>query len=510
MKKFLLALLLIFTSTPALVASHLAAGEVWYEHVPDPNTPYKYRVFLKTLRDDSGVSLCNSSPCYKTICIKSSCFSDLSLTLTSIPQHDSVAPLDTLASGISYRLAEYNKCLDSSALSANDYEYYLFSGEIILPGPCHDFNFHFNGGTRSPNDNLRSPTSANFHVYASLNNTYGPNSTVVPQSLLAKAICINKNASWETEIINPDNDSLHYKVAQVIDGFNCNNLYNATYINGYSPGIPLGPSSSFSLNPLTGEISAFSSNIQNVVIKLAIEEYRLDVASNTWYIAGTVQEERMLIAGNYCNSSLNNWNISIDTLGLDSASTIKCNVNTINLKLNTPFLMSSLAIDGSDFGLVNYTTNRHPILSAFPTDTLDDKFAAGIKFTLLDSLYYDDTLILFSRLGNDLNTLLDECNFHLYENDSIYVAVNTCGTRISVSENTLTKFSIYPNPARNSIRVNLPSGPALPYSIYNTKGKVIIRNTISRDQPEVDIRKLPPGLYVFSLNGNQQARFIKH
>ena len=506
MKKLIL-LLFFGLITQLSLASHFAGGQIWYEHIPDSLYTSKYRIYLLLARDQSGASMCASQYCTKTVCIKGAPNISSSLTLNLVPVYDSLAPLDTLV-GINpgaFQLSQSYSCINAANLHS-DYEFFLFSGEIVLPNNTSFFEITYQESARSPSDNLLSSTGQSAALSATANLLGGPNSTVIPRSPFVKAACLNKITSFPNEFYLPDNDSIYFSFSSPKSSSNCSShAYDVNYASGYSPFTPLGSQSQFYLDHFSGEMSFMSSAIQNAVVKINIQEYRYNSLNDIWYEVGSIMQERMLTIGNYCSSQTTEWDIAPSVIGQNSQNAIKCGSKFIRIELQENYEISTLSPDGSDFGLLNYSGNAHPIKQAIPADTIRPNFARSVKLMLHDSLYYDDTLKLFSRLGNDLNTLINECGNHLIENDTVHVIVNTCNTRMNLTTNEILKIQAFPNPTQEQITIVLPPGPNQNYTLQSLSGHLVKKGTIEKQRP-IDLSSLPPGIYILSAGESNEYR----
>ena len=75
-----------------------------------------------------------------------------------------------------------------------------------------------------------------------------------------------------------------------------------------------------------------------------------------------------------------------------------------------------------------------------------------------------------------------------------------------VDENDMTALNLYPNPARETLRIKgLEANSELLF--YNTLGMLVKRVTASADE-EINVSDLAPGLYLIRCN-SQTIRFVK-
>ena len=89
-------------------------------------------------------------------------------------------------------------------------------------------------------------------------------------------------------------------------------------------------------------------------------------------------------------------------------------------------------------------------------------------------------------------------------NDSI---VPDCLARIAVNEIDFQQkeIIIYPNPAKDFIRVEMDLTKAAEFEIYATTGKLILSGLISPENSIIDISGLSNGLYLLKVENS----FIK-
>lgn len=72
-------------------------------------------------------------------------------------------------------------------------------------------------------------------------------------------------------------------------------------------------------------------------------------------------------------------------------------------------------------------------------------------------------------------------------------------------------FSIYPNPASNTIRLMSSDNTITAYSIYDAKGRIVMKDAISNSE-HIDISSLTEGLYFITVVGKETSatqRFVK-
>lgn len=87
---------------------------------------------------------------------------------------------------------------------------------------------------------------------------------------------------------------------------------------------------------------------------------------------------------------------------------------------------------------------------------------------------------------------------------TITVAPNGVQTLVAIGE-----FSVYPNPAHNTIFVSASTGTLKTISISNLLGREVIYKECSAAAEEVSIGHLPVGVYIIRVNGEYVQRLVK-
>jgi hypothetical protein len=78
-------------------------------------------------------------------------------------------------------------------------------------------------------------------------------------------------------------------------------------------------------------------------------------------------------------------------------------------------------------------------------------------------------------------------------------------------ENIGSALSIYPNPARGAVTVNMTDGSMIGavLEVYGQTGKKLMNERITRLNFQMDVSSLPGGIYFIHVNGAQQKSMIK-
>jgi hypothetical protein len=74
-------------------------------------------------------------------------------------------------------------------------------------------------------------------------------------------------------------------------------------------------------------------------------------------------------------------------------------------------------------------------------------------------------------------------------------------------------FTVYPNPANNVLFVETRHATSLPaeqkYRITNLMGQTLLQGTITAENQQINIEKLPAGMYFITFAGKTQKFVVK-
>ena len=98
----------------------------------------------------------------------------------------------------------------------------------------------------------------------------------------------------------------------------------------------------------------------------------------------------------------------------------------------------------------------------------------------------------------------------VYENGMTSVGVvKTFGDGINVMETEESSFSIYPNPAKDVVKISSISGQSSVVRIYNVMGMMLDEVEVNSDNLEINISDYTPGVYFFNVEG-KTVKVIKN
>lgn len=449
MRKILIALtaLLVAVSFESK-ASHLAGGEIFYEHVA--GTVRDYKVTLIIYRDLNGIALGNTA----NLNYSSSCNAGGNVTLSATPGTTLNAPVT----------GAY-PCVSLSTAGSVPFSSYSYQGTITLPTNCNDWVFYWSSCCRNPAiTNLVNPASQGFLIQAKLNNNLGQNSSPVFITPPVKQFCLkgpNDPAfNWSQAAIEPNGDSIVYEFGAPLD-----DPFPGTAIpwaNGYSLTAPMTTWNGIALDNATGTFTFKPSQNEVDVFKVDVNEYRFDPALTQWIFVGSTTREMQVpilsqcdlatASGPQINTSLPGFstgNISGDTLSsiyqhdsISNASSIvngqqvydvpvieyDCFDDEVTLRFDIQIDISSITPDGNEFRIVGPDGILRPVIEATWKIGASPIETDEVYLKLHKKLDENGTYVMYIKRGSDGNTLLNECGFELDAYYTMLINVQNCPT----------------------------------------------------------------------------------
>jgi len=425
MKKLLNVLIaLVFSTT--MSASHLSGGDIQYRYIGDSTgVARQYEVLLRIYRDQSGIAMGNT----QTVYINSSCYSQQSLTVTLLPGSGGIAP--TLFD-----------CVTPSS-STKTLEIYAYKGIVTLPGNCSNFNFSWNQCCRPGGiDNINGSNgfgSDGFYFDAFLNNTLGQNSSPIFVSEPVRAFCVNNPFNWKQTVIEADGDSIHFSMIKCRE-----NAYPGTDINfdaGWTASQPV-TSSYFNINPSTGLITFLPTMAEIDVAAVLVEEYRYDSLYGVWNKIGSASRDMMIqIAPNCSPAVMDGVGLDYNALGhyIDTATGLptvdyNCGDTAITMYFDIMLDCFTISPDGTDFRLTSPNGQPWAIKKIIGNCNVNGE-TDSLTIVLNKPLAVNGKYYLYSKVGNDGNTLYNKCGIGMDEFDTLVLNVENCVNLVMELEN---------------------------------------------------------------------------
>jgi gliding motility-associated-like protein len=418
MKKLLTLVLLLFSFVG--FGSHYAGGDIQYKYVGDSTgIPNHYKILLRLYRDASGIGM----PATTNVTVSSSCFPNQNVPMTQMAGSGLVAP--TLFD-----------CVTPGAPGTRTLEIYLYRGFVILPGTCPTFKFWWSdccrpGGITNIFGSNGTIGNDGFFFDADLNNTSGNNSSPIFVSEPVRAFCVNKTFTWSQKSVEYNNDSIHYQMINCREGVYPTQT-NIPFDPGFSATQPV-TSTFFNLNPKTGTITFLPTQQQIDVMSIKITEYRFDSLWGSWYPVGSSSRDMMISISPICSPLASqgvilDYNFPgqyLDSVTMLPAVDYDCGDSLVELNFVVKLDCESIAEDGSDFRLTNPLGQPIPIRRLSAVCDVNGE-TQKITVHLFKPLMVNGRYFLYSKTGNDGNTLTNKCGFPMNEFDTLVLIVDDC------------------------------------------------------------------------------------
>lgn len=402
-------------------ASHYAGGDLQYVYIGDSTgVSHQYEFILRLYRDVSGVAMPNTVD--MRIC--SSCNPTLTITLVQ--------------TGPAKFAPTLFDCVDPTEAGTVEMEVYEYRQVAVLPGLCSDYKFVteslFDRNYVIDNLNLNSGSQA-LVITASLNNTLGNNSSPKFVSEPVRAFCINQHFNWQQTAIEEDGDSLFFRLIKPKGAGGTCDPTEYLFEPGWSHTNPISivAGTAFTINEKTGLISFTPSSIEIDVLAVAIDEFRYDTTFFQWIKVGQSTRDMQITVSANCKQEVKDG-VELDfnypgiypdpVSGLPTVD-YKCLDSSVTLKFATKLDCSTISPDATDFRLTSPTGQPIPIKHIFGNCDYNNE-ATELKVKLHKPLSINGKYWLYSKIGNDANTLLNKCGFPMDELDTIQLNVTGC------------------------------------------------------------------------------------
>jgi len=447
-------------------ASHAAGGEITYEYIGDSTgIPFHYAIVVKVYRDSSGIGL----PPSVNVCIESSCFGSQTVTFNQFGTGSSTGPQG------GEPIVSQSQCASNSS-DPNYVKFYRFryGGTVILDGKCADWKFAYQTCCRNGAINNIYPTSS-FVLIATLDNTRRENDSPQFTTLATQAFCVGqpgqKDFVWPHFSTEADGDSVRYDFGTpIIGGTSCSsNGYDnptlANYNTGYSANQPMSTFNGMQLDNALGTITFLPSNGEVVVIKIDVTERIFDSTLTRWVEIGSVTRELQVPILGACKVSaqtgpqvdVNRTGNSVAQISSDSIQEIADFLNlpkiasydsslvgtqysknipvidyncysdrvTVEFDPENQVMCRSLSADGSDFRIVGPDGVLRPVVGV--ESSCQNKLSVDrIDLLLHKPLDTDGRYFLYTKPGNDGNTLENFCGFEIDPYFLVILEVDDC------------------------------------------------------------------------------------
>lgn len=327
-------------------------------------------------------------------------------------------------------------CVTPGSTGTRTLEIYTYKGFVILPGTCTDFKFWWSdccrpGGITNIFNSNGALGNDGFFFDADLNNTLGNNSSPIFVSEPVRAFCVNKTFNWAQTSIEYDGDSIHYQMINCREGVYPTQT-NIPFDPGFSATQPV-TSNFFNINNKTGSINFRPTQQEIDVMSVKITEYRFDSTFTVWYPIGSSSRDMMVSVTANCSPMATQGVILdydypgqyLDSVTMLPAVDYNCGDTAIDLYFEVKIDCESVALDGSDFRMTNPLGQPIPVKQLIPTCDVNNE-TQTIKVVLFKPLLVNGSYFLYSKTGNDGNTLVNKCGFPMEEFDTLVIIVDDC------------------------------------------------------------------------------------
>ena len=416
--RLLAVLVAFFAGISSIQASHLAGGDIQYEYVSSSGNQHTYKIYVRLYRDQSGITM----PTSISVSVCAQQYPTQSVTCNQQAGSGTVAP--TLFDCV------------SQANAGVTIEVYYYEGTVVLGGNAPDWIFSYTNCCRNPAiDNITNPSSMGFYIEAKLNNNLGQNTSPEVVSEPVRAFCVGRTFNWKQSAVEPDGDSLYYRIAHVRDQSTTCQGTNLTYVTGYTYDQPITttPVQSLTMNPNTGIITFTAAQQEIDVMAVVVDEYRYDSLSYAWLKIGESNRDMQIaIADNCTPLAQAGVVLDYDAPGIypdpdNGLPTVdyNCLDSSVTIEFEVKLDCSSISPDGTDFRLTK--PDGQPLAVSHITANCDNNNeATTIVIHLFKPLSKNGKYKLYSKVGNDGNTLLNKCGFPMNEFDTIQLNVTDC------------------------------------------------------------------------------------
>jgi gliding motility-associated-like protein len=344
----LIVLLQLFVVPKAAAAGPAAGGEILYQYINDTT----YRFYFRYQRACSDIP----EPDKVSLCFRNTCTFTWS---TAIMDRAAFTPWNTPNGQEVLRSCATNPNICTSPSSAMEmYRDWWYTAVVTVPDPCNKWIFSVNIDERD-RDSLTNlailpPFEHNLYVEATLDNLNAPQqSSPYFTSVVPVFACANVPFQYNNGVVDPDGDSLVYKMIQPRAAYTdlfviCAGYppYNMTFAGPqYNlSNNPLLTGNTFSLDPQTGDFTFIPQPGQVAYLAYLVEKYR-----NGQLIGSAMRDARMEVrnANTSFQPQLNVDAASITGGSLVNDTIVVCGNSDLNFCFNVQSGGPSMAVSSN-------------------------------------------------------------------------------------------------------------------------------------------------------------------
>ncbi|MDF2437655.1 MAG: hypothetical protein K0Q95_2031 [Bacteroidota bacterium] len=276
LKKLLFAIVLAFSFTGSVRASHIAGAELTYKHLSGNQFIVNLDLFVDCLGFDPGN--------VQTIEMTSTCGQTTTFNV------DVLNPGGTEISQICPSQMMNTACNGGVLPGMWIFRY---SDTVSLPGLCNTWTMAWTVCCRNNAiTNLSSASSFGTYVETTLNTGIdSTNSSPYFTAMRIPYVCLGQLVNYNCAVVESDGDSLHFSLVSALDA----GASPLSYSSGYSAASPIP---GIAIDPLTGQLSFIPTAIGNYEVVVKVEEF--DANSN---LLGSVMRDIQFVVQNCSNNA---------------------------------------------------------------------------------------------------------------------------------------------------------------------------------------------------------------
>jgi hypothetical protein len=302
--------------------------------------------------------------------------------------------------------------------------------------------------------------------------------------------CVNQSAIWASPITEVDGDSIYFKLSTPLAGTQHCTPSQVVYSNGYSALQPIttSPPGGTSLIGNTPFLQFTPSSAELVVVRLEIEEFRTDTVYPMFYLISSITRDVVIAVTANCNPVMGGvyYDYNDSTIYADPATGLPsiaqhCLDSIIRVPFSSLVNCFSIAPNGSDFRLNQVNGQPIQIVSAYGNCSASAQ-SNEVFLSLANPINTNGSYFLYSKIGNDGNTILNGCGYSLAENDTLLIQVSDC-SGFAITENTKHLAPLVPSSysAGQDFVIKIPENLQGEYtlSFYSMQGALLFTETFS-------------------------------
>lgn len=311
-------------------------------------------------------------------------------------------------------------------------EVYHYVGYAILPGNCGDFVFWYSNCCRPPGVTNISNSNGNgndgFYFDAFLNNLAGQNSSPIFVSEPVRAFCVANPFNWKQSSVEYDGDSVVYSLINCREGTYPNQA-DIPFDWGFNKNQPVS-STYFNINTQTGQISFYPTTQEIDALSVLIEEYRYDSLWGVWEKVGSASRDMMISIAYNCNAvamqgvRYDSTQYPIDTITGFPYVDVNCGDSAFTLKFH--IALDGYSINDIDFRMTRVQTSQPYAITKIWSNVDVNYETDSVRVVVWTPFSFAGDYYLYSKKGNDGNTLMNKCGIEMDEFDTILVKVGPC------------------------------------------------------------------------------------